>query len=301
MVIVQKSIRNLSKLSSLEKGAVIRIGVSQFEQEKAIQMGFQGITTGETVLPAVCGSKTRLNAEGTFEIHRDRPKETAYRMAEWTRKEFRGRDITEEVTETVIIPYKRYPRTAILPLAIEWTIAEIEGKQLIVSHELEYGKDDNKIVLAINVILEIFGVCEVFTEDLKPHCAREVRRLNWEVLPKGEYPWEVQKERLTPFFSRARGKNKNVVSRRNEFIVKYEPDFTAIGRGGFRGYVVHAFKEKDIYILESYEVNNATYVLNGNWETISMLSKADILRNELHQRRIIHDQNWSQNIRALLA
>lgn len=39
----------------------------------------------------------------------------------------------------------------------------------------------------------------------------EVKRLNWDILPKGEYPWEVQKERIEPFLSKVRGNNRQVI------------------------------------------------------------------------------------------
>ena len=85
-----------------------------------------------------------------------------------------------------------------------------------------------------------------------------------------------------------------------EEIYDANPDFVAYGRSGFRGYAVFGFKQKGIYVLESAFPNNATYVLGGDWETISQLSKAEILSQNLHKARIIHDANWDKNFKKMM-
>ena len=54
------------------------------------------------------------------------------------------------------------------------------------------------------------------------------------------------------------------------------------------------------YILESVFPNNATYVLQDNWEKISQLSKAEILSQNLHKARIVHSESWKKNFDALM-
>jgi hypothetical protein len=51
--------------------------------------------------------------------------------------------------------------------------------------------------------------------------------------------------------------------------------------------------------LESVKVNNATYVLRNDWESISQLTKAEILNNDLHETRIVHNKNWYSNLAEL--
>ena len=159
--------------------------------------------------------------------------------------------------------------------------------------------NQNEIIAAVNVILEIFGECEIFDVANNPMVSPKVIRLNWELLPKGKYPWEKQKERMEPYFKRAQGTNRAVVEKRIEEINKYAPDFTAIGTGGFGGYVVHGFEDLNMYILESVQVNNATYVLKNDWESISQLTKSEILNNDLHDARLIHNKNWYKDLEEL--
>ena len=85
-----------------------------------------------------------------------------------------------------------------------------------------------------------------------------------------------------------------------EAIHKAAPDFVAYGRAGFKGYAVFGFISKNIYVLESVFPNNATYILSGDWENISKLSKAEILSHNLHEARIIHTANWEKQLNEIM-
>ena len=73
----------------------------------------------------------------------------------------------------------------------------------------------------------------------------------------------------------------------------------AYGRAGFRGYAVFGFTSKNLYVLESAFPNNATYVLQNDWETISQMSKLKFFQN-LHKARIVHSENWQKNFDAIM-
>ena len=67
-----------------------------------------------------------------------------------------------------------------------------------------------------------------------------------------------------------------------------------------KGYLIFGFLEENLYVLECTQTNNATYILENNWEHLSGLTKAEILENNLHKERIIHRENWFEEIgRAL--
>lgn len=304
MRIEQKRVINLSKLNVIQEGKKIRISVNKLEDKKTMlkKLGFSDeLNIGETVLPSVIGPASRKNANGYYIIHRDKPKEKHSRMIEWTYKQWSGRGDTIEVTDSTAVEYERYPRTFILPEGIEFTIAMKNDDKLLISPEFEIGYDNEKVKMAINVMLEAFGSCEILDSDNNPILASKTIRLNWDILPKGEYPWEVQVERLKPFLNKSKGKNKAVIERRLEQINKYNPDFTAIGNAGFGGYIIHGFVSRNIYVLESIEVNNATYILNSDWKTISMLTKSEILNNNFHKARVIHNKYWYKEIVKILA
>lgn len=305
MKIQQKRIRNLSLIKKVEGGKKIRVAVTNLEEKKNMlrKLGFSDeLDIGETVLPGDVGPVSRKNANGDYIIHKDRPKEKHSRMIEWTYKQWSGKGETKEVTDSTEIEYERYQRTFIPPKGIEFTIIQKDDEKVLVSPEFKVcNEEDEGLILTINILLEAFGECEVVDTNYNPILLPKAIRLNWEVLPKGKYPWKTQKERLELFLNKANGNNRAVIEKRIEEINKYKPDFTAIGNGGFSGYVIIGFEDKNIYVLESVQVNNATYIVKNDWANISRQTKSEIVNNNLHEARIIHNKNWYKEIEKLLA
>lgn len=80
---------------------------------------------------------------------------------------------------------------------------------------------------------------------------------------------------------------------------KYNPDFHAMGKSGYRGYVIFGFTKLNLYIFETAEYGNATYVFEGDWETLSQMTKAEIIAGNLHKYRFIHQEGWKTQIESL--
>ena len=92
---------------------------------------------------------------------------------------------------------------------------------------------------------------------------------------------------------------QHIVEENIKEISSYNPEFVAIGEGGFNGYLIYGFKDKDFVILESNELGNATYILDNDWEQISKLTKAQILNSNLEKDRYIHTSKWKEKISSL--
>ncbi|MFU1627707.1 hypothetical protein ACM2VE_24090, partial [Escherichia coli] len=116
------------------------------------------------------------------------------------------------------------------------------------------------------------------------------------LLPQGQQPWStIGSKILSAIKIRGKG-NTAVVEGRLELINSKKPDFVAVGQAGFQGYVIFGFTGQNIYVLESSQCNNATYILNNNWQQLSQLTKAEILDGNLHHARVIHRVNWAAEI-----
>ncbi|MBA4069945.1 MAG: hypothetical protein C0495_08825, partial [Acinetobacter sp.] len=186
---------------------------------------------------------------------------------------------------------------------IELEIKQPEvGELLIVAGP--FIKNDNEIDVATNtanMLVEIFKEAFVFNESLATWNKVPVRKLNWVLLPHGKSPWESAKAVIKQVVEKADKGNQSVIQKRYDEIGKFEPEFIAAGRGGFNGYVVFGFPSRGFCILESNSVNNATYVLNdGNWESVSQLSKAEILNSKIHKKRLTHRENWFRELKLLM-
>lgn len=306
MIIRKKRIRSArSNIHGVSDGEVICVSLQDINRfrERLHEIGFSGaLTVGEQVLPASVGNVSHFNAEGRHDIHRDQPMETAYRQSEWHWTEFRGRYDTVEQSRVVEIPYQRYPRTFVEPPAIELTItASPNGEKVVVAPAQQFdAQTEPQLVHVINLFLELFGECEVLREDLSRIVPAKLIRLNWEVLPRGKLPWNKLRDELRPIVDKQPEGNRAVIGKRHETIASHAPAFVAVGRGGFDGYVIFGFPSRALYILECTQVNNATYVLDRDWEELSSMTKAEILNEKLHKDRIIHRKNWFAEVNELL-
>ena len=307
MIISGKRKRKVDKkLLSFKEGEKIVIGL--VFNEVIIKMlpviGFtNNLKEGETVLPSSsAGPICRFNAEGKYIIYKDQPMETAYRQREWSWEQWAGYRTTETHSKIVDVPYKRYPRTFISPPSVELSIVKnSDGKKYIVAPEqiLDF-RNSEQLLHIVNIFLEIFGYCEVLSENLKDYSFENVRRLNWEVLPPGRWPWKKIKNEVLPIIQKTTKQKQVVIKYRLKIITKFEPEFSAIGRAGFYGYLIFGFPGKNLYVLESLFTGNATYIFEENWEYLSKLSKAEILQASLQKDRIIHREKWGHHINNLL-
>ena len=272
-------------------------------KEHASEAGFSNnLEIGETVLPAFLGTITEFNSKGKYIPQKDQEMETVYRQKEWTWKEFRGRNNFEEKTGVVETPYKRYPREFTTPPSVELTVAlDSDNKKVICSPELTFSStQSNDIIHTINLFFEIFGECEIRNRSLNPTVTSNIQKLNWDILPQGKKPWDQLEPLLRKVSKGVKPGNKFVIDSRFEKINTFEPEFTAVGNAGFSGYVVFGFPDKNLYILESNVTNNATYVFDKDWETLSQLTKAEVLNQDLQIARVIHRKNWFDQIDTLL-
>jgi hypothetical protein len=126
----------------------------------------------------------------------------------------------------------------------------------------------------------------------------KIERVPWIILPSGGHPFPT----LVEYFkSVAQEHHKEFDEDRLERIKSLNPTAIYKGINEFDGYAVFFFNEYDGAILECPFVGNAIYLLKGEWETLSRLTKRELL--EEHPRevvRIIHSGDWFSRLKELL-
>ncbi|MDR6966122.1 hypothetical protein J2X31_000115 [Flavobacterium arsenatis] len=305
MIITKKRIRNVELYWHLiEDETEFYIGVSEINRfaKTLTRIGFsQNLELGETILPRVIGPVSRFNAEGRNDKQKHLEKETAYRQVMWKWKQFIGGGQFEEIEEVRDVPYQRYQVEFIAPPSEELSIVEVDGQKMILSSRILKTEENSiKAKHLFNLFFELFGECMMLTEDLDAIQLPEVIRKNWSVLPPGEYPFEEIEEHINQSLSVVRNRNSRVIKYRIQEVNNFTPNFIAVGTSGFTGYWIFGFPNKNIFILESVYPNNATYILGNNWELVSQLSKAEILRQDMQIARIVHRNTWLAEITNLL-
>ncbi|MBN2267379.1 MAG: hypothetical protein JW725_03510 [Candidatus Babeliaceae bacterium] len=306
MVLRGTRIRNLSRrFSIIAEGSTIICGLTELNRFND-RLALLGLTMnsndGETILPSASfGPISRYNSEGREIIHRDQPMETAYHQAEWHWEEWHGRYDRIEQSRIVDVPHQRYPRTFDPPPSIEITIATTDdSNRLLISERILFIPDNyNRILHTVNLFLEIFGECNVMDQNLNSICNAPIRRLNWTILPQGRMPWSRLNNELTPLIERQPQGNQPVIRYRFQSVNAHNPEFVAVGRYGFDGYVIFAFPANSLFILECVNLGNATYVFGNNWETLSQMTKSQILSNDYQRDRLIHTGNWEGRLNSL--
>lgn len=305
MIITKKRIRNVELYWHLiEDDNEFYIGVSEIGRfaNNLRRIGFSDdLENGETILPRPIGSVSRFNAEGRNDKQRHLEKITDYRQVMWKWKQFIGGGNFEEHEEVRDVPYQKYPIEFIPPPSEELSIIEVNGQKMVLSSRiLKIEENSIKAKHIFNLFFEIFGECMMLTDNLDTIQLPEVIRKNWSVLPPGEYLYENIEEHINTSLRVVNNRNSKVIKYRIQEVNNFTPNFIAIGTSGFTGYWVFGFPNKNIFILESVYPNNATYVLDNNWEIVSQLSKAEILRNDLHIARIAHRSTWVAEITNIL-
>ena len=255
---------------------------------------------GELVLPdSSLGPKARFNSKGRFIIHRDRPLEAAQRIHRWTYKQRHGKDEVE-VEDSKMLFYKRHPRTFIPPPSLVLSVGQtVGGDKLIVAQGFPPDRDTN-LVNSINLLLEIGHECELLDERGEPIVRSPEISLDWEVLPKGRMPWAKVREHLESSLPAKGSKRRDWVLKRIEFLEGFGPDFHAYGHAGYSGYLVFGFSPSGLFVCESTELNNATYVFDSRWDEFTQLTKAEVIRGDFAVERIVHLPTWKGEISRLL-
>lgn len=291
MIIQKKRINNVEKyLASIKMDESIYVCVNKNDVVRKY-LKDNGFENEDAFYPVEVGPSSYYNLHERIIARKDLPKEPRtiehdFHIVDWHGDDHYG---------TCFQTRECYQRDIVMPPCIYM----INDDEMIRSEKLH--KQDGEIVKhTINLFLETFGVCEIVGEDFVPVSKRKIKILEWEILPPGKYPWDKVKQDLNAYFEKLPDNNKLTISNRHRIITSYVPDFVAIGRASFAGYIVYGYLEKNLYFFESNEPNNATYIFEGEWENASKLTKKDILLGDLCYKRLIHNEKWEKEICQIL-
>lgn len=300
MIIRKKRIRKISSYLSkagIKEGEPFYFVLDNIDeyQEQLRKIGFLNLEERESVIPIAIGNKTKENSEGKVVIRKDLPKQDIYHDVTFEHPDWHGRMHTSTASRR----YKTYPREQQEPARERLILRKYQDNNILTSTLFSYDLDNiETITLVANIFLELFGQCEIRKESLSP-IIKNTKKLDWEILPSGDYPWDKFKDTLKEFAEKRKKDSFQEIERRLEFIKSMGKHDTYTGSNGFNGYLIIFFHEKNIAILESVYLDNATYVLEDDWLEKSRLTKKDILSNEFHKARIVHNDFWEENVTML--
>lgn len=275
----------------IERLPEFRLVSPPLTEQMATKVGFAGVPAeGDSILPSASGPATGFNANGKEIVRRDLPMETRSRMIHTSWEDWHG----YPHHGTQIREYEAYPRELIPPPEEFLTAMRRDDEVVAASRIFSRDEDETDIVNILNVFLECFPSFQIVQPDLTE--STEVRKLNWKILPQGQYPFERARQVLEDYLQGLSENDREVATERIRAITGHNPDFVAVGVGGFSDYVVFGFTRRQRYVLESPNTGNATYIFRNEWEAISRFSKREILQGNLQEARLIHNTRWHRAV-----
>jgi hypothetical protein len=299
MHIEVKRIRNVKNwLARIGSGAAFKVVYNGQRETLLKRLGLAAsAASGSSILPSIVGQISRFNSEGKWAARKDLPKEYRYvRTVEWSWTTWDG----TENTDFKDIYRFCYQREYVAPPSVELSFLELDGQSSVVSHELQ-NLDANAEINqhTINLILELFGSCELVQADLSKISAPILKNANWRLLPPGAHPFDQIKSHVEHAVRHMSVGTCNVILDRQKSLEELGPDEKWVGEAGFNDYVAYVFKSYGLVVLESLRRDNAIYVFADNWQTVSRLTKAEILRSGFHHSRIVHVDGWKFKLAQL--
>lgn len=227
------------------------------------------IKNGDVVLPSgIFGAQCRRNAYGYSYVDKSKPKERRYVSTNWVHPF--GNTNASEVAVDIYRPC--WPQVEVPPYGIELQLFKSKDGQLYVIVVLTDEIRANYLKEAVNILLEIYGVCYIFDGEIQLDYSSKRQRCNWEMLPPGEMPSRHIKKQLGE-----RGEKTDTYDIfRLEYMEKYNSEKIVEGINGFKGY--YAFIFSKCCVLESAIYGNATYIIpKENWEILCQKQRKSFL------------------------
>lgn len=293
-MIKAKRIRNPKRyLYELEENEEFYIAVPLHESYEDVleKYGYEmSKKKSELWIPLPLKKTTNENINGSWVINKELPKierefEREYHVVDWHGNDHYG---------TCYHTRMCYQRT---PIKAEEIAFSNENDVLFSPLYKNSDTEMNTVKVAINILLEIFGQCEIWRKSKTPILPLAKQKIvSWEILGSGETDKDKLKEYVDKTIEVLPKKQRSIIKNRHEFFGMQKPDFCVLGSQNFWGYVVYGFTSKNLYFFECNRPDNATYVFKGDWKKASQLTKTEILNDHLQDERIFHTTNWKENI-----
>ena len=296
MTIICKRIINPQRyLYALHPGDKFYIAVPLAEEDYP-RLQFYGLLPDSPArIPIPRRAATTLNANGKWKVLRDLPKEKRsfehdYHVVDWHGNDHYG---------TCWQSRWCYQRELVPPTELAFII---ENGVLYSPLLLNADSSFTIIKASMNIALEMLGRCEVWTAERAPAVPPvKQTEVPWEILRPGtslQSDWEAYIDKIV---ERKPKGQQTVIRQRHEHLWHMDPDFCVLGSQNFWGYVVYGFTALNLYVFECNEVNNATYVFNGDWKSASQLTKTEVLSGHVQEARIYHTEKWYERTGKLIS
>jgi hypothetical protein len=166
-----------------------------------------------------------------------------------------------------------------------------------------YKKDsdtfNSELLFALNILKENFAKIDIFSKNATTQDFMKTQNVAWEIIPAGERDYHLEK--ILSSFTKLTEKDKEKIKERYDFIASLQPESIIIGTGGMNRYFGAKFLE-NLVVFENLDYGNAIYVMYEEWQTLSKISRTNLLEMDKSKfDRIKHTENWKDRVTKLVS
>lgn len=267
-----------------------------------IGIGFEkgAITVSEPAPPpGTLGIWSRRNLDGWEQVRKDLPmekREISHFAPSWRGS---GTHLVSRTIDAYPIDYHPARMLSVSAIVLEplrdGALARIRVDQPL---DRKLPDFDRALQFNLRLLTELIGSASIYDADLSDDEYASIQQVDWELLPPG------RREEVLADMAVRKGVDPGrvrVASERLEMLTRLAPSELIVGKGKFSSYFGARFGER-LVALENLEYGNALYVFEKDWQTLSQLSRTDLMkRRDPSVHRIPHARGWQSIIRQLLA
>lgn len=282
--------------SQIRQGHLAPIGV-QFTGDQLV------IQSTPIVPPRENGLWARRNLDGWEIVRRDLPKiSRSYsfespNFGDWSRGSHTI-DWSREIYQRDVIS----PRNAAISVFHEGAAPNEDSEILRFELDDIFDKADpdfqRQILLGINLLQESTGCTGIFAIDATPEEILSHRFVNWVIFPPGT----TDETYIRAFhrFPRISEETQRLILARRTFLENLNPRELVFGQSfGENSYFGAIFRD-DLVVFENIALGNAIYIMFDDWQSLSRLSRTELLKNYNNYKRIYHTGDWQYRLRSTI-
>jgi hypothetical protein len=248
------------------------------------------------VPPASTGRWSQWNIAGRVIVRKDLPKTTR----SWT---IEAPDFQGGGTHPVDFTRDAYQRQRLYGRQIEASVVRTdEPRDSLVGsvlHELQGPFDaalENEYLYAASLSRTWFGSATVFALDEAGVPQIPDHNFAWEFLPDGTRE-QIREALERKLGQGARTGEIDIMVDRLVRVNSLNPVARLVGSTGLQRYIGYQFGD-DFVAFENPRLGNALYILQGDWASLSQLSRSELLASRVGEfDRIVHTSNWFDKLR----
>lgn len=156
----------------------------------------------------------------------------------------------------------------------------------------------NDLFFNVNLLQESVGAANVFPSTASREDYLKSLYVDWEILPPGEREGNIT--RILSGVKAPTPELRRKVAERYDLLLRLRPEAFITGSSGLRRYFGAKFAD-DLVVFENLEYGNAIYAMFENWETLSKLTRPQLLKGDRRGfERIVHRSGWEEKLKELV-